>query len=96
MKNRVRFLRRERHWSQQELAARVGVSSHCINAIEQERFLPSVKLAYDIAAVLDRSVLDVFPPQSPSAMAASPMHDSRLRSLSLPVEPSAFYPLGPK
>jgi putative transcriptional regulator len=96
MKNRLRFLRRERHWSQQELAARVGVSSHCINAIEQERFLPSVKLAYDIAAVLDRSVLDVFPPQSPSAMVASPVPDSRLRSFSLPAEPSAFRSRGLK
>ena len=93
MKNRVRFLRRERHWSQQELAARVGVSWHCIHAIEQERFLPSVKLAYDIAAVLDRSVLDIFPP---SAIAAPPLPDSRLRSFSLPVEPSSFHSRGLK
>jgi putative transcriptional regulator len=87
MKNRVRFLRRERHWSQQELAARVGVSSHCIHAIEQERFLPSVKLACDIATVFDRSVLDAFPPH---AIAVPALTGSPLRSLSLPVEPSAF------
>jgi putative transcriptional regulator len=93
MKNRVRFLRREKHWSQQELAARVGVSSHCIHAIEQERFLPSVKLAYDIAAVLDRSVLDVFPPH---AMGEPSLKNSSLRSFSPPAEPSAFHSRGLK
>lgn len=93
MKNRVRFLRRERHWSQQELAARVAVSSHCIHAIEQERFLPSVKLAYDIAAVLDRSVLDVFPPH---AIGERSLTNPSLRSFSLPVEPSAFRSRGSK
>ena len=93
MKNRVRFLRRERRWSQQELAVRVGVSSHCIHAIEQERYLPSVKLAYDIAAAFDQSVLDVFPPQ---AVAASPAADSRPGYLPLPVELSRLQPRGLK
>jgi putative transcriptional regulator len=62
MKNQVRFLRKEKQWSQRELAQRVGVSPHCIDAIEHERFLPSIQLAYDIAAVFERSVVDVFPP----------------------------------
>jgi putative transcriptional regulator len=64
MKNRVRFLRREKHWSQDELAARVGVSRECIEAIEKERFLPSITLAYNIAFALENYVLEVFPPQS--------------------------------
>ena len=63
MKNRVRFLRREKHWSQDELAARVSVSRECIEAIEKERFLPSIALAYNIAFALEHYVLEVFPPQ---------------------------------
>ena len=63
MKNRVRFFRREKHWSQEELAARVGVSRECIEAIEKERFLPSITLAYNIAFALENYVLEVFPPQ---------------------------------
>lgn len=78
MKNRVRLLRREKHWSQDELAARVGVSRECIEAIEKERFLPSITLAYNIAFVLDNYVLEVFPPQG-QAPSLSP-HSSGLRS----------------
>ena len=64
MKNTVRLLRREKHWSQDELAARVGVSRQCIEAIEKERFLPSITLAYNIAFSLGKYVLEVFPPQT--------------------------------
>lgn len=78
MKNRVRLLRREKHWSQAELAARVGVSRECIEAIEKERFLPSITLAYNIAFVLDNYVLEVFPPQG-QAPSLSP-HSSGFRS----------------
>ena len=63
MNNDVHVLRKEKHWSQDALAARVGVSRQCINAIEEGRFMPSIALAYDISIVLERSVLEVFPPQ---------------------------------
>ncbi len=79
MKNRVQYLRRQRRWSQQELAARVGVSSPCIQAIEQERFLPSVKLAYAIAAVFGQSVTDIFPPQVLPPIAGTHTNHSRTR-----------------
>lgn len=78
MKNRVRLLRREKHWSQDELAARVSVSRECIEAIEKERFLPSITLAYNIAFALDNYVLEVFPPQG-QAPKPSP-HSSGFRS----------------
>lgn len=63
MNNDVHVLRQEKHWSQDALAARVGVSQ-CINAIEEGRFMPSIALAYNISIVLERSVLEVFPPQA--------------------------------
>ena len=71
MKNRVRLLRREKHWSQDELAARVGVSRECIEAIEKERFLPSITLAYNVAFALENYVLEVFPPHG-QALQPSP------------------------
>ncbi|MGH9685474.1 MAG: helix-turn-helix transcriptional regulator [Candidatus Acidiferrales bacterium] len=85
MKNRVRFLRREKHWSQEELAARVGVSRECIEAIEKERFLPSITLAYNIAFALEHYVLAVFPaqrqPPGPSPD-SSGLHPERPRAQS--------------
>ena len=64
MNNDVHLLRKEKHWSQDALAARVGVSRQCINAIEEGRFMPSIALAYNISIVLERNVLEVFPPQA--------------------------------
>jgi len=66
MKNRVRFFRKAKHWTQADLAARVGVNRECIDAIEKGRFLPSIALAYNIAAAFEGYVYDVFPPQSPN------------------------------
>jgi putative transcriptional regulator len=56
LENRVRELRTERSRSQQELARAVGVSRQTIHAIEKGGYEPSVRLALELAAVLDRSV----------------------------------------
>lgn len=67
------------------------VSSHCtqcIHAIEQERFLASVKLAYNTAAVFGQSVMDVFPSQMLLPTAAARGAD--LQSVAIPMERSAF------
>jgi len=66
MKNRVPLLRKTKHWTQTDLAARVGVNRQCIDTIEKGRFLPSITLAYNIAAALERYVYEVFPPQGPT------------------------------
>ena len=47
--NRIRDLRTERNWSQGELAERVGATRQTINAIEQEKYAPSLELAFRIA-----------------------------------------------
>jgi putative transcriptional regulator len=74
MRNHVQFFRRAKHLRQDELAARVGVTRECINAIEKGRFLPSVTLAYNIAFALNRYIHDVFPPVAP--LSASLAHPS--------------------
>lgn len=49
-----------RGWTQQELAAEVGVSRQSINSIERGRYVPSLLLALVFARVFDRSTDDIF------------------------------------
>ena len=60
MKNRLRVLRAELHWSQLELAYRVGVSRQAINAIETGKYDPSLPLAMKIARIFEKKVEEVF------------------------------------
>ncbi len=60
MKNRVRELRAAQGWSQGDLGLRLGVSRQTVNAIEAERYDPSLPLAFKIARVFDRSIEEVF------------------------------------
>ncbi len=62
MKNRLRVLRAERDWSQAELAERLSVSRQTVNAIENERYDPSLPLAFAIARVFARTIEDIFSP----------------------------------
>ena len=63
MKNRLRVLRAERDWSQAELAERLGVSRQTVNAIETEKYDPSLPLAFAIAHLFELRIEDVFQPQ---------------------------------
>ena len=58
--NRLKELRVARGWTQESLADRVGVSRQTIIAIEKEKFVPSVKLALEIALVLGVSIQELF------------------------------------
>ena len=62
MKSRLRVLRAERDWSQQDLADRLGVSRQTVNAIETGRYDPSLPLAFRIARTFDATVEEVFEP----------------------------------
>jgi len=64
MNNRLRLLRAERNWSQQNLAERLEVSRQSVNAIETGRYDPSLPLAFRIAELFGLSIEDVF--ESPS------------------------------
>ena len=66
MKNRVRELRSERGWSQTELGDRLGVSRQTVNAIENERYDPSLPLAFVIARVFERPIEALFFEATPS------------------------------
>ena len=63
MKNRMKILRRERGWSQSELATRVGVSRNSIISIENGRYDPSLPLAFELAAAFELNIEDIFQPE---------------------------------
>jgi len=60
MKNRVRELRTAKEWSQSDLADRLGVSRQTVNAIETERYDPSLPLAFKVARLFKLQIEQVF------------------------------------
>jgi putative transcriptional regulator len=61
VKSRLRVLRAEQGWTQEQLAEAIGVSRQAINALETERHDPSLDLAYKIAGAFAVPVEQVFP-----------------------------------
>lgn len=60
MRNRLRVLRAERGWSQQDLAAALEVSRQSVNAIETGKYDPSLPLAFRIARVFGQPIEAIF------------------------------------
>jgi putative transcriptional regulator len=60
MKNRLKVLRAEQNWTQEELAQRVGVSRQAINAIETEKYDPSLPLAIKLGKLFGKPVEEMF------------------------------------
>ena len=62
MKNRLRILRAERNLSQAELAEKLEVSRQTVNAIETDRYDPSLPLAFRIATLFGQPIEEIFLP----------------------------------
>lgn len=60
MNNRLKVLRAERDWSQQDLGDKLGVSRQSVNAIEKGRYDPSLPLAFKIADVFGLTIEEIF------------------------------------
>jgi len=58
--NRIRDLRAQFNMTQEQLAEAVGVSRQSIIAIENDRYNPSLELAYKISKTFQRSIEEVF------------------------------------
>jgi putative transcriptional regulator len=65
VKNRLKVLRAERNWSQEELAERLGVSRQTVNAIEREKYDPSLPLAFKLAQLFHLRIEEIFQPAGP-------------------------------
>ncbi|WP_373474831.1 helix-turn-helix transcriptional regulator [Sphingorhabdus sp.] len=60
MKNRLKVLRAERDWNQQDLADALGVSRQSVNAIETGKYDPSLPLAFRIADLFGLPIEAIF------------------------------------
>jgi putative transcriptional regulator len=60
VKNRLKVLRAERDWNQQDLAEALGVSRQSVNAIETGKYDPSLPLAFRIADLFGMRIEEIF------------------------------------
>lgn len=63
MTNQIAVLRAKHKWSQADLADYLDVSRQTINAIENDRYDPSLPLAFKIAALFGLRIEDIFMPE---------------------------------
>lgn len=66
LRNRIKVLRAERNWTQEQLAQRVGVTRKTVNTVERGVFVPSTVLALHMARAFEVPVESIF------ALAAEP------------------------
>ena len=62
MKNRLRVLRAEQDWTQEQLAEKLGVTRQAVIAIEKEKYDPSLELAFRIAKIFQQPLEAIFFP----------------------------------
>jgi len=60
IQNKIKELREQNHYTQQDLAEKVTVSRQTIISLESGRYNPSIFLAYKIAGVFNLTIEDVF------------------------------------
>lgn len=60
MKNKLRMLRAEQDWTQEDLAQKLGISRQAVIAIEKEKYDPSLPLAFKIARLFQKTVEEIF------------------------------------
>ena len=60
MKSRLRELRAAKEWSQSDLAEKLAVSRQTINAIETEKYDPSLRLAFKVARLFKLPIEEIF------------------------------------
>ena len=70
MKNRLKVLRAERDWTQAQLAVELDVTRQTVNAIETQKYDPSLPLAFKIARLFGQRIEDIFSDADETASAA--------------------------
>ena len=63
MRNDLKARRAERRWSQAELGKALGVSRQTVIALENDKYDPSLPLAFRIAALFECSIEEIFTPE---------------------------------
>jgi putative transcriptional regulator len=60
MKNNIKVLRAEKGITQEELADKVNVTRQTIIAIEKNKYIPSLELAYKISLFFNKKIEEIF------------------------------------
>lgn len=60
MKNNIQLFRKERNWTQAELAALLDVSRQTVISLENGKYHPSIVLAFKISKIFDKMIEDIF------------------------------------
>ncbi|MCI0613080.1 helix-turn-helix transcriptional regulator [bacterium] len=60
MRNRLKVLRAEKNWTQEDLAQQLGITRQAVIAIEREKYDPSLTLALRISRLFSKPVEEVF------------------------------------
>ncbi|MBL6612146.1 MAG: transcriptional regulator [Bacteroidetes bacterium] len=60
MNNRVKELRKEKGLTQEDLAEVIGVSRQTVNAIEKQKFDPSLNTAFKMAKLFELPIESIF------------------------------------
>jgi putative transcriptional regulator len=60
MKNSLKIQRVIKDMTQEDLARKVGVTRQTINAIEKEKYNPSLDLAFKLAKLFDMTIEELF------------------------------------
>ncbi|XGI84203.1 helix-turn-helix transcriptional regulator [Halorutilales archaeon Cl-col2-1] len=64
MKNKIDVYRERKGISQEDLATAVGVSRQTINAVERNRYDPSLELAFKLSEYFDCRIEELFDPNT--------------------------------
>lgn len=60
MKNNLKVFRAKHNLTQEQLADKIFVSRQTVNAIESNKYLPTLGLAFKIAHLFDAKIEDIF------------------------------------
>ena len=70
MRNDLKARRAERRWSQAELGKALGVSRQTVIAIENDKYDPSLPLAFKLAALFECPIGEIFVPDEEGPIAS--------------------------
>jgi putative transcriptional regulator len=60
LKNNLRVLRAIKEISQEQLATELGVTRVTINAVENDKYNPSLELAFKMALFFEKTIEEIF------------------------------------
>lgn len=60
LENKLSVLRAEKKWTQQDVASKIGTSRQTIISVENNKYTPSLILAFEIANLFEKDISEIF------------------------------------